>query len=164
MNELNSEIYNLNLSKSEFEKIGQFIYNEFGIRMPYEKRVMLQSRLHKRLRVLKLKSFKEYIEFVFGKDGKDEIIHMIDVVSTNKTDFFREPGHFDFLTNTGLPELVSNSRMRPNLKIWSSACSSGEEPYTIAIVLEEFIRNNSNLEYSIHGTDISTDILKKALA
>lgn len=131
--------------------------------MPPVKKVMLQSRLQKRLRELNLSSFKEYIDYVFSKEGlNNEIIHMLDVVSTNKTDFFREPVHFDFLTQTALPELMQGSRNRM-LKVWSAGCSSGEEPYTIAIVMADFAEKNPGFDYSIIGTDISTQILQKAV-
>lgn len=131
--------------------------------MPPVKKVMLQSRLQKRLRELNLSSFKEYIDYVFSKEGlNNEIIHMLDVVSTNKTDFFREPVHFDFLTQTALPELIQESRNRM-LKVWSAGCSSGEEPYTIAIVMADFAEKNPGFDYSIIGTDISTQILQKAV-
>ncbi len=158
-----NDIYKAELSTDDFNKLSSFIYNESGIKMPPIKRIMLQSRLQKRLKDLKMTSFKEYCSYIFSKEGlNNEIIHMLDVVSTNKTDFFREPVHFDFLTSHVLPELASASKHR-NIKIWSAGCSSGEEPYTIAIVLYEFMEKNSNLEFSILGTDISTQILQKAI-
>lgn len=158
-----NDIYKAELSSDDFNKLSSFIYTESGIKMPPVKRIMLQSRLQKRLKELKMTSFKEYCNYIFSKEGlNNEIIHMLDVVSTNKTDFFREPVHFDFLTSTVLPELVSSSKHR-NIKIWSAGCSSGEEPYTIAIVLSEFMENNPTLDFSILGTDISTQILQKAI-
>jgi chemotaxis protein methyltransferase CheR len=132
--------------------------------MPPVKRIMLQSRLQKRLKELKMTSFKEYCNYIFSKEGlNNEIIHMLDVVSTNKTDFFREPVHFDFLTSNILPELVNTSKTFKSLKIWSAGCSSGEEPYTIAIVLFEYLEKNPGFDFSILGTDISTKILQKAI-
>lgn len=158
-----NDIYKAELSVDDFNKLSSFIYNESGIKMPPVKRIMLQSRLQKRLKELKMTSFKEYCNYIFSKEGlNSEIIHMLDVVSTNKTDFFREPVHFDFLTSTVLPELVNASKHR-NIKIWSAGCSSGEEPYTVAIVLFEFMEKNSTLDFSILGTDISTKILQKAI-
>lgn len=158
-----NEIFKAQLTQDEFDKLSRFIYKESGIKMPPVKKVMLQSRLQKRLRELNLSSFKEYIDYVFSKEGlNNEIIHMLDVVSTNKTDFFREPVHFDFLTQTALPELTQGSRNRM-LKVWSAGCSSGEEPYTIAIVMADFAEKNPGFDYSIIGTDISTQILQKAV-
>jgi chemotaxis protein methyltransferase CheR len=159
-----NEIYKAQLTPDEFDKLSKFIYKESGIKMPDVKKVMLQSRLQKRLRELNLTSFKDYIEYVFSKEGlNNEIIHMLDVVSTNKTDFFREPVHFDFLTQNVLPEFYEQKTASRTLKVWSAGCSSGEEPYTIAIVLAEFAQKNPGFDFSIIGTDISTQILQKAV-
>ncbi|MFP4367816.1 MAG: CheR family methyltransferase [Bacteroidales bacterium] len=158
-----SEIYKAQMTSEEFNKLSSFIYNETGIKMPPVKITMLQSRLQKRLRHLKISTFKEYIDYVFGEnDAETEIIHMIDAVSTNKTDFFREPLHFEFLAENILPELIPVARNRP-LKIWSAGCSSGEEAYTIAITISEFNSEGAGVDFSILGTDISTDILQKAV-
>jgi chemotaxis protein methyltransferase CheR len=159
-----NEIYKAQLTQDDFNRLSSFIYRESGIKMPPVKRVMLQSRLQKRLKELQMASFKEYCNYVFSKEGlNSEIIHMLDVVSTNKTDFFREPVHFDYLTSTILPEFTGHSSYNKFLKIWSAGCSSGEEPYTIAIVLFEFLANHPGLDFSILGTDISTAILQKAI-
>lgn len=159
-----NEIFRAQLTQDEFDKLSRFIYKESGIKMPPAKRVMLQSRLQKRLRELNMTSFKEYIEYVFSKEGlNNEIIHMLDVVSTNKTDFFREPVHFDFLIQTVLPEFISDRSKPRTIKVWSAGCSSGEEPYTLAIVLADFAEKNPGFDFSIIGTDISTQILQKAV-
>jgi chemotaxis protein methyltransferase CheR len=159
-----NEIFRAKLTDEEFKKLSEFIYNEYGIKMPPVKKIMLQSRLQKRLRELNMTSFKEYVEFVFSKEGQDnEVIHMIDVVSTNKTDFFREPIHFEFLAQTVIPEFNAETNFRTPLKIWSAGCSSGEEPYTIAITLAEIKERYPALDYSILGTDISSRILRNAL-
>ncbi|MFN8259211.1 MAG: CheR family methyltransferase [Bacteroidales bacterium] len=151
-------IFAAQLSDSEFSKLSKFIYTQYGIKMPPEKRIMLQSRLQKRLRALKIYTFKEYIDYAF-QHGNDEIIHMMDVVSTNKTDFYREPSHFEFLQQSILPKLYTEKRQ---IKVWSAGCSSGQEVYTLAIELSEFSAKNSGFDYSILGTDISTLMLKKA--
>jgi chemotaxis protein methyltransferase CheR len=88
---------------------------------------------------------------------------MIDLVTTNKTDFFREPAHFDFLKNNVLPEFINDYPNRP-VKVWSAGCSSGEEPYTIAMVLNEFSERGRMLNYLITATDLSTQVLNKAIA
>jgi len=158
-----SSVYKLTMPDSVFEKLSNFIYTEYGIKMPAAKKVMLQSRLQKRLREMKMNSYEEYCDFVFSRDGEAlELVHMIDVVTTNKTDFFREPTHFDFLVNTVLPEFVAREKLKKTMKIWSAGCSSGEEVYTLAIVISDFIEKHKNLDYSILGTDISTRILQKA--
>ncbi|MFO7658552.1 MAG: CheR family methyltransferase [Bacteroidales bacterium] len=158
-----SDFFQARLSDREFDKLSGFIMQEYGIKMPPVKKVMLQSRLQKRLKELNMVSFKEYIEYVFSQKGQqEEVIHMIDVVSTNKTDFFREPVHFELLSSQVLPEFY-NSHRNNIFRVWSSGCSSGEEPYTMAITLAEFAERNPGFDYSIYATDISTKMLKVAV-
>jgi chemotaxis protein methyltransferase CheR len=154
-------IFAAQLTDADFSKLSKFIYSQYGIKMPPEKKIMLQSRLQKRLRALTIYSFKEYIEYVFSSNNNEEIIHMMDVVSTNKTDFYREPAHFDFLRSNILPKLYDN---RKSLKVWSAGCSSGPEVYTLAIEFSEFANTHQGFDFSILGTDISTLMLKKAYA
>ncbi|MFP4018523.1 MAG: CheR family methyltransferase [Bacteroidales bacterium] len=159
-----NKVFSAKLSDSEFSRLSRFITEHAGIKLPEAKKVMLQSRLQKRLRHHGMTSYKDYIEYVFSETGlQNEIIHMLDVVSTNKTDFFREPVHFEFMEKTVLPEYVDNYPLHRTMKIWSAGCSSGEEVYTIAMTIEEFKEQYPELTYSILGTDISTDILQKAL-
>ncbi len=146
------------LDDKDFDRLSSFIYSNYGIKMPNSKKTMLQARLQNRLKDLNINSFKQYVDFVFSdKSGENEIVKMIDVVSTNKTDFFREPKHFDFMKQTILP-LFHDKK----LKVWSSASSSGEEAYTIAITIEEYARANKSIDYSIFGTDISSRIIERA--
>jgi len=156
------KFYDAQLSKRDFDRLSDFIYNNYGIKMPPAKHIMLQSRLQKRLKALEIQSFDEYVKYVFGKNGIEEIIHMIDVVSTNKTDFFREPQHFEFLKDTVLHEAYNHFKQR-FFKVWSAGCSSGEEVYTLAMVLSEFNIKNQGIDFSIVGTDISTQVLQKAI-
>jgi chemotaxis protein methyltransferase CheR len=150
------------LSDQDFNKLSHFIYTNYGIKMPPAKKNMLQARLQNRLRENNLQSFKEYCDLVFsGKNSESEIVHMIDVVSTNKTDFYRENAHFEFMRSTVLPEF-HQQQVGETLKIWSSACSSGEEVYTIGMVINEYLSGKKTFDYSILGTDISTRILQKA--
>lgn len=158
------DIYKATLSNEDFKRLSTFIFKEYGIKMPEVKRTMLQSRLHKRLRELNMTNYKDYVDFVFSKEGQgNEVIHMIDVVSTNKTDFFREPVHFEFLHSTVLPELLNNERPNRFIKVWSAGCSSGEEPYTLAMSLSEYMLEHPGFDYSIFATDISSRILKSAV-
>lgn len=158
------KIFSAKMTNDDFNRLSEFVFEQSGIKMPPVKKIMLQSRLQKRLRELKITSFVEYADYVFSKEGqKNEIIHMLDVVSTNKTDFFREPIHFDFLNSDVLPEFIGKNRVNYNMKVWSAGCSSGEEPYTIAITLNEFKKNNQKFNYSITATDISSQILQKAI-
>ncbi len=152
------------LSDELFEKMAAFVNTELGIKMPDRKQVMLEARLRKRLRALDMNTFEEYAEYVFSPGGLDhEVVHLLDVVTTNKTDFFREPRHYDLLTNDVLPELIARKGRGEPIKMWSAACSSGEEPYTLAIVLSEYALEHECPPFSIIGTDVSTDVLYKAL-
>ena len=154
-------VYKTQLGDKEFKRLSSFIIEELGIKMPEVKRTMLQSRLQKRLNDIQKSSFKEYLDFVFSREGESERTVMMDIVTTNKTDFFREPGHFDFLAETMLPEYVTVTK-KPILKVWSAGCSSGEEPYTLAIVLSEFREKCKDFDFHITATDISTRMLLKA--
>ena len=149
------------LSDKEFEQLSTFIYSQYGIKMPPIKRVMLQGRLQKRLRQLNIPTFKDYCNYVFSQNGAEEVIHMMDVVSTNKTDFFREPVHFEYLRETVLPEFIN--RGKRFVKVWSAGSSSGEEAYTIAITLNEFSETKRQIDFQIIGTDISTIVLNTAI-
>lgn len=153
------------LSDREFNRFSSFIYDEIGIKMPPVKKTMLEARLQKRLKALELRTFEEYGDYVFSSDDKrDELIHLIDVVTTNKTDFFREPAHFDYLVKAAIPALIDerDAGIRFPLKIWSAGCSTGEEPYTLAMVLSEFSAANPGFHTSILASDISTEVLSKA--
>jgi chemotaxis protein methyltransferase CheR len=152
------------LSDRDYQIISSYIETNVGIKMPESKRVMIQSRLIPRLRHLKFDTYKQYLDYVFStKDGNQELIFMINALTTNKTDFFREADHFTFLTSTVLHTLSSQGKK--SIKLWSAGCSSGEEPYTIAIVLKEFMKNQPGVltSFSIKGTDISTKVLDKAV-
>lgn len=163
MNTLDPNIYiHLQLTDKEFAQLSSFIYKESGIKLPPIKKIMLQSRLHKRLKELQIPSFKEYCDYVFSPEGMDsELVHMLDVVSTNKTDFFREPAHFDFITNYVLPQHTDENQ-GSIFNAWSAGCSSGEEPYTLAIVLSEYMEKDPRFNYAITATDLSTKILNCA--
>lgn len=149
------------MSSSEFKKICGIIDRELGIKMPQGKKVMVESRLHKRLRILGCKSFSEYIDrLTLGADKAEEMKEFRNLVTTNKTDFFRENNHFEYLSNTLLPQWIINNR--EPMTLWTCACSSGEEPYTMAIVLEEFRAKHPHFKYRIIATDISTRVLSLA--
>jgi chemotaxis protein methyltransferase CheR len=153
------------MSAETFSRFSAFVHSELGIKMPETKKTMLQSRLLKRLRASGKQTFEEYYDYVFSPQGaSQELAHMIDVITTNKTEFFREPKHFDCLTQTALPELIRlyGTGLRQAAKIWSAGCSTGQEPYTLAMVLNEFAARYPGFEYAILGTDISTRVLEAA--
>src|ERR1700741_2122736 len=135
----------IHLSDRHFRTIAKLIEGQVGIKLPAGKRLMLEGRLHKRVRALNYGGLHEYVEPLFEAGQFDEeLTHLIDVVTTNKTDFFREPSHFDFLRQVAVPELLKG-RGRGDLKIWSAACSSGMEAYTIAMVLDDMARSDRRL-------------------
>ena len=161
--QFSNPLYKAELSGKDFDRLSKFIVSEYGIKMPPEKKIMLQSRLQKRLKELNMNNFKDYVDYVFSPSGQsEEVIHMMDVVSTNKTDFFRESAHFDYMLTDALPQLCSQLTNR-KFNIWSAGCSSGEEPYTIAITLSEFIEKNSGYDFAITCSDLSTQMLQKAV-
>jgi chemotaxis protein methyltransferase CheR len=126
---------------------------------------MLEARLRKRLRALGMRSYSSYCDYIFGRQGtEEEIVHMIDVVTTNKTDFFREPKHFEYLAGTAVPELIgtSGAGTERRLSVWSAGCSTGEEPYTLAMVLSDLADRWAGFHFLILATDISTLVLDSA--
>ncbi len=146
------------ITDEEFSQFKTLLYDESGITLSDHKKTLLVSRLTKRLRKLELKSFTEYYNYVVhGVNGGEEFVQMLDLLSTNKTDFFREPKHFEFLAQTIMPELASQRKIR----IWSSACSSGEEPYSIAITLCEGM-GTKKWDCKILASDLSTRVLSHA--
>lgn len=152
------------MGDAEFKRFSELIHSEFGIKMPPTKKVLLQSRFQKRLRALGMSSYKEYCDYVFSKEGHEqERSHLIDVVTTNTTHFFREPKHWDIMDNIVMPELWSRGIGRnADLRIWSAGCSSGEEPYTLAMVLHEWAESHSGFGFNVLATDISRKILAEA--
>ena len=150
------------LSARDYDRLCSFIRAEFGICLSAEKKTMLEGRLRQRLRDLNIETYRGYCEYLFGEEGqRKEKIRFIDVVTTNKTDFFREPRHFEYLTRKALPELAAQAGGR-QLLLWSAGCSSGEEPYTLAMVLSEYAEAHAGFRFRILATDISTRVLEKA--
>ena len=146
------------ITAEEFQRFRTLIYDESGISLGEQKKSLLASRLSKRLRDLNLETFADYYGKVTEDPTREEFTRLLDLISTNKTDFFREPKHFDFLRDRILSELDSAKRIR----IWSSACSTGEEPYTIAMTLYEGVQNPERWDFKILASDLSTRVLAKA--
>ena len=158
------------ISPQNFARLSQFITLELGIQMPAAKMQMLQSRLARRLRDLEIDSVDEYLDYLFhSPNSAVERVQFINVVTTNKTDFFREPQHFDYLVRVALPKLdaargkLGEAAGQPwRLKLWCAGCSSGEEPYTEAMVLSEYMKQRSGFDFRILATDVSTRMLAHA--
>jgi len=143
------------LSPAQFRKIARIVHQLAGIALHDGKEELVKARLMKRLRELNINSVKEYIKYLENDASGRELAELIDIMTTNKTCFFREYEHFKFLKERVLPEWKHGEK-----RIWSAGCSSGEEPYSIAILLREELRTSARVK--ILATDISARMLKKA--
>jgi len=151
------------LSAESYSRIVAFVTRELGIKMPDSKITMVKSRLGRLARQLGFDSLDRYAEYAFADNEERE--HMVNALTTNKTDFFREPEHFAFLANEILPSMSSRiAHSRRSFKVWSAGCSSGEEPFTLAMVLAEYAMLQPGFEFAILGTDVSTRVLNVARA
>lgn len=153
------------LSPKLFEQFQRLIYHETGIWLGEHKTALLVGRLSKRLRSLRLNSMADYLELVSEPNQHHERTLMIDCITTNETHFFREACHFDFLAHTVFPrwrEAVLSGVREPRVRIWSAGCSSGEEPYSLAMLLLDHFGNESSWKFEVVGTDISNRVLEKA--
>lgn len=150
------------MRESEFEFIRNLVYQRSRICLDVDKREMVTARLGKRLRATNLATVTEYCHLLQSPQAGDELAHLIDVISTNHTFFFRENAHFDFVRTRIVPEMQQRQRTErwPRLLAWSAACSSGEEPYSLAITLQETI--GPGWDWHIQCTDISHRILQRA--
>ncbi len=151
------------MTEKEFKELGTFIQTEFGIKMPPGKKSMLESRLNKRLRSLGMTSYKQYKDYLFSLKGLEiEMPHLMDAVTTNKTEFFREDKHFEVLAQEVLPAWFAERGRGKPFMVWSAGCSTGEEVYSLAMVLAEFGASHRGFDFEILGTDISQEVLHKA--
>ncbi|MCD8552669.1 CheR family methyltransferase [Seleniivibrio sp.] len=161
-----ADIYGQKLTSAEFARIQLFIHDNCGIKLPVTKKSMVEGRLRKRLKTLGIGSYTEYLSLVFESSdtaGEDEKLRLIDAITTNKTDFFREPNHFVYLTEKLLPLLTADGAgTKRCLNVWSSACSTGEEPYTLAMVLAEFFGIDGN--FRVYASDINCTVLERAVS
>jgi len=146
------------LKTSEYDKIRKLAYDTFGLDLRTGKETLVSTRLAKQIRQSGHQSFNDYYQHVVDDSTGKALVNLIDALTTNHTSFFREPAHFDFMRKTFLPEF----RHRRALDIWSAACSSGEEPYTIAMCLAEELGTETDGKVHILATDISTQVLAKA--
>ncbi len=154
------------ITEEEFSRFSAFVESELGIQLPRNKVSMFQGRLARRLRELNIPNASAYWDYLFhSADAQKELVHFIDAITTNKTDFFREPQHFEFLSQHVLPEFTRKKGRFADAQfnLWCAGCSSGEEPYTLAMVISEYARSvPTGFTFSILGTDISTRVLNHA--
>ncbi len=162
--ELFANQFRASMTDAVFQRLSAFIKSQCGIELPLNKKTMLEGRIRKRLHSLGMNSFENYSHYLFSSEGKEnELINMLDVVTTHKTDFFREPAHFDYLVKSALPQLIKIFGMSAKrFRVWSAACSTGEEPFSLAMVLSEFALMYPGFQYDILATDISDQVLEKA--
>ena len=152
------------LCARDFERISELVGDSVGIRLTPAKHMMIEGRLKKRLRSVEVATFSDYCDWLFHGDGlREELPHLINAVTTNKTDFFREPEHYHFLEQVILPEILKANRSRKcQLKVWSAASSNGAEAYSACMIIEKFAQDSTHLSYAVLGTDVSTEVLAHA--
>ena len=139
------------------------MHQNFGIHLKSDKKELVKSRLSKKVIDYGFESYRQYFDFVLSKEGSEELINMIDALSTNLTYFFRESKHFDFLKAVVLPDLIEkNAGKNFKIRVWCAASSSGEEPYTLTMVIKEALENVGGCDFKLLATDISTRMLGKA--
>ncbi len=149
----------LELAEHQLDHISELVKSVAGINLHDGKKELIKARLSKRLRTLGIHSFDEYFTYLKKDSNGNEMTCMLDAISTNLTSFFRENDHFDYLADSILPRLESTGQRK--LRIWSAGCSTGEEPYTIAMTVSERL-NLSQWDTKILATDLSTNVLQKA--
>ncbi len=153
------------LKDTEFRLFRELIYELTGISLSDAKRQLVQSRLQKRLRHYKLTSFREYYDLVQQKTKKSELTELINCITTNKTEFYREPHHFEFVAREILPEMMRRARrgeISRRIRVWHAGCSTGEEPYTLALTLAEALGQEPNWDVRQLASDIDTQVLAHA--
>lgn len=150
------------MSDKTYQKISSLITSVCGINLPIKKKSMLQARLRKRMKHLQMKTYEDYCEYLFSNQNKqNELPELINIISTNKTEFFRENKHFEFIYQSILPHFAE--QQIDNVSVWSAGCSTGEEAYSIAMTVEEYnLNHNHQFHYHITGTDISYTAIEKA--
>lgn len=151
------------LTDAQFERISQYVKSICGINLHDGKKELVKARLGKRLRTLNLRNYDGYLEYLRNDASGDELITMLDSISTNLTHFFRESAHFDYLSKNVLPRIVARAgKGTGRIRIWSAGCSSGDEPYSLAILLQENIPGLAHWDAKILATDLSTRMLTAA--
>ena len=151
----------LTLSDGDFRRLANLVHEASGIHLAAPKRELLKARVGRRMSALGLRAYADYLKLVSAQGSDGELRALLDAVSTNKTEFFREASHFDHLASVVVPQWLAAGADGP-LRVWSAACSSGEEAYTLAMVLDGCLEGSG--DFKVLGTDISTRMLDKALA
>lgn len=150
------------MTDADFKAISDIAYKEAGLVFPPEKAPLVQSRISRRLRKLKISSFSEYAALVESEQGRTERKVMISSLTTNISSFFREPHHFDILRSKVLPSLLDHARTGARVRLWSAGCSTGQEPYSIAMTLLDIAPDAGDLDIKILATDIDPNVIMTA--
>ena len=140
----------------DFNRVKTIVYNYAGIDLNESKKNLVYNRLSKRIRFLSMQTFSEYLDFVEAQ-GEAEFVHLINAITTNLTFFFRENHHFEYLINTVIPGLVSQNSANKKIRVWSAGCSTGEEPYSIAIALKEAVP--VGWDAKVIATDLDSNVV-----
>lgn len=148
----------------DFRRVSAMLHADSGIHLPDSKATLVYSRLAKRLRGLGLRSFRDYCELIAGSQGASERQAMLAALTTNVTRFFREPHHFDHLHDHLLPELIQEAKSGGRVRLWSAGCSTGQEPYSIALTVLSAFPDAGRHDFRILATDIDPMVLETAKA
>lgn len=163
--QIEKNLMSIEITDSEFNNFASLIYKLTGIFITDKKRQLVISRLSKRLKLHGFESFSSYYDYLLAPEGSGEIVEFINQITTNKTDFYRESHHFDFVAQTLIPQVIQ--RGEKNLRFWSAGCSTGEEPYTLAITILETLEQlkvRPGMDIKILATDLDTNVMKKTVA
>ncbi|MEL7110080.1 MAG: protein-glutamate O-methyltransferase [Pseudomonadota bacterium] len=150
------------LSQELFDHITSMVNADTGIQFLPEKRTLVQARISKRIRTLRMGSFQEYADFLNSPEGEGERKSLVSVLTTNVTRFFREEHHFDHLREEILPDLIQRARSGGRVRLWSAGCSSGEEPYSIALTALGLDRDLAKYDFKILASDLDPEVVAKA--
>jgi chemotaxis protein methyltransferase CheR len=152
------------LSDLDFRRFSALVYEKCGINLHHRKKELVRARLGKRLREAGFEDFTTYYRFLTQEDSGDELVKMLDAISTNLTSFFREEKHFDFLKKAVIPTYAADKKAAGfhEVRFWSAGCSSGEEPYSLAMLLSEYLDKDPRFDMKVLATDISTKVLTQA--
>lgn len=149
-------------TQQDFAQVRQILYDHAGISLNEGKADLVYGRLARRLRTLRLSAFSSYLNFVDSPEGEEEMVHFINALTTNLTAFFREPHHFEFLAKQALPEAMRRHQQDRRVRLWSAGCSTGEEPYSISIVLAESAIGGANWDTRLLATDLDSNVVATA--
>ena len=162
---VNAFLDHVDISEEDFQRVSKVIYQHCGINLHEGKKTLVRARLAKRMRAKKIESVTEYLDYVLSMNDKREFYNLVDSISTNLTSFFRERVHFDLLKDQFIPSMIEKQAKHggpKKFRIWSAGCSTGEEPYTMAMTLKEAFKGTSGWDVKILASDVSTRVLEKA--